>query len=54
MNNIERRDKGMAYISDDEIFEQQKPARILTQKLNITEKNRKKLKEYVCIFSEKE
>lgn len=34
MNNIERRDAGMAYISDDAIFEQQKPARRLTQQLN--------------------
>lgn len=38
MNNIERRDKGMAYISDEAIFEQQKPARILTQKLNTVDR----------------
>ena len=34
MKNIERRDKQMAYISDESIFEEQKRARILTQKLN--------------------
>lgn len=34
MTNIERRDKQMAYISDESIFEEQKRARILTQKLN--------------------
>lgn len=30
MTNIERRDKQMAYISDESIFEEQKRARILT------------------------
>ena len=39
MNNIERRDKGMAYISDETVFEQQKPARILTQKLNTVDRS---------------
>lgn len=39
MNNIERRDKGMPYISDDEIFKQQKPARVLTQKLNTVDRS---------------
>ncbi|MGN0399322.1 MAG: sugar O-acetyltransferase [Blautia sp.] len=39
MNNIERRDREMPYISDDEIFEQQKPARILTQKLNTVDRS---------------
>ena len=34
MNNIERRDKGMAYVSDDAVFEEQKVARRLTQQLN--------------------
>ena len=34
MNNIERRDRGMAYISDESVMEQQKRARILTQELN--------------------
>ena len=39
MNNIERRDKGMAYISDDSVMEQQKRARILTQKLNTMDRS---------------
>ena len=39
MNNIERRDKGMAYISDDSVMEQQKCARILTQKLNTMDRS---------------
>lgn len=39
MNNIDRRDKGMAYISDDSIFQQQIPARILTQKLNTADRS---------------
>ncbi|MGN0404869.1 MAG: sugar O-acetyltransferase [Bariatricus sp.] len=34
MNNIERRDAGLPYISDDSIFEEQKRARRLTQELN--------------------
>lgn len=34
MNNIERRDQGLPYISDDAVFEEQKRGRILTQKLN--------------------
>ena len=34
MNNIERRDNGILYISDESVFEQQKRARRLTQKLN--------------------
>lgn len=34
MTNRERRDLQMAYISDEEIFNEQKRARILTQKLN--------------------
>lgn len=34
MNNIERRDAGLPYISDDSIFEEQKKARRLTQELN--------------------
>ena len=32
MNHIERRDKGMAYISDEAVFEQQKKCRQLLQK----------------------
>ncbi len=39
MNNIERRDRGMAYISDDAVMEQQKRARILTQKLNTMDRS---------------
>ncbi|MBQ1413036.1 MAG: sugar O-acetyltransferase, partial [Clostridia bacterium] len=39
MNNIERRDAGMAYISDDSVMEQQKKARILTQKLNTMDRS---------------
>lgn len=34
MNHIERRDKQIPYISDESVFEEQKPARRLTQKLN--------------------
>lgn len=39
MDNIQRRDAGMAYISDDAIFEQQKPARRLTQQLNTMDRS---------------
>ena len=39
MNHIERRDKGMAYISDYQVFEQQKHVRILTQKLNTIDRS---------------
>lgn len=39
MNNIERRNKGMAYISDESVMEQQKRARILTQKLNTADRS---------------
>ena len=39
MNNIERRDRGMAYISDDSVMEQQKRARILTQRLNTADRS---------------
>lgn len=38
MNNIERRNAGMAYISDDAVFEEQKRARMLTQKLNTADR----------------
>ena len=34
MTNVERRDMGLPYISDEEIFEEQKRARKLTQALN--------------------
>lgn len=39
MNNIERRDKSMAYISDSSVMEQQKRARRLTQKLNTMDRS---------------
>ena len=38
MNNIEKRDKGLAYISDDSVFEQQKNARRLTQEFNTADR----------------
>ncbi len=38
MNNIERRDAGLPYISDAEIFEEQKKARKLTQELNTVDR----------------
>ena len=34
MTNRERRDRGLPYISDTEVFEEQKRARRLTQELN--------------------
>ncbi len=39
MNNIERRNNGMIYISDDDVFEQQKRARRLTQKINTMDRS---------------
>jgi len=39
MNHRERRDKGMVYISDDTVFEEQKRARVLTQKLNMADRS---------------
>jgi len=39
MNNIERRDAGMVYISDESVFEEQKVARVLTQKLNTVDRS---------------
>ena len=39
MNNIERRDAGLPYISDAEVLEQQKPARRLTQELNTADRS---------------
>ena len=39
MNNIERRDKGLVYISDESVFEEQKIARRLTQKLNTVDRS---------------
>ena len=39
MTNIERRDREMAYISDQEVYEEQKRARVLTQKLNTLDRS---------------
>ncbi|SHM99032.1 maltose O-acetyltransferase [Anaerosporobacter mobilis DSM 15930] len=39
MTNIERRDLGLPYISDNEVFEEQKKARVLTQKLNTVDRS---------------
>ena len=39
MDNKTRRDLEMVYISDDEVFEEQKKARVLTQKLNTVDRS---------------
>lgn len=39
MNNTERRNLGLPYISDNEVFEEQKKARVLTQKLNTVDRS---------------
>lgn len=39
MTNKERRDAQMPYISDDSVYEEQKRARILTQKLNTMDRS---------------
>lgn len=39
MTNRERRDRQMAYISDETVYEEQKRARILTQKLNTMDRS---------------
>lgn len=39
MNNIERRDAQLPYISDDSVFEEQKRARRLTQALNTADRS---------------
>lgn len=39
MRNIERRDRQMLYISDEEVFQEQLPARRLTQKLNTVDRS---------------
>ena len=39
LNNIERRDQGLVYISDDAVFEEQKVARKITQKLNTVDRS---------------
>ena len=39
LSNIERRDQGLVYISDDEVFEEQKVARRITQQLNTVDRS---------------
>ena len=39
MNQIERRDAGLAYISDDSVFEEQKKGRQILQKLNFIDRS---------------
>ena len=39
MTNVERRDMGLPYISDEEVFEEQKRARRLTQALNTADRS---------------
>ena len=39
MNNIERRDKGLAYISDDTIMAEQAKCRKILQKLNFMDRS---------------
>lgn len=39
MNQIERRDAGLAYISDDSVFEEQKKCRQILQKLNFIDRS---------------
>lgn len=39
MNNIEKRDLGLGYVSDEEVFQQQKIARRLTQQLNTIDRS---------------
>lgn len=39
MDQIQRRDLGLLYISDDAVMEQQKPARQLTQRLNAIDRS---------------
>lgn len=39
MTNRERRDQGLPYISDAEVFEEQKRARRLTQELNMADRS---------------
>lgn len=39
MNHIERRNAGLAYISDESVFNEQKRARILTQRLNTVDRS---------------
>ena len=39
MNNIERRDQELVYISDDAVFAEQKLVRVLVQKLNTMDRS---------------
>ena len=39
MNQIERRDAGLAYISDDSVFEEQKKCRQILQKLTFIDQS---------------
>ena len=39
MSNVERRDRELVYISDDEVFEEQKITRRLTQELNTVDRS---------------
>ena len=39
MNNIERRDREMAYISDEDVFEEQRKCRKILQKLNFMDRS---------------
>ena len=39
MTNKERRDQELLYISDQEVFEEQKRARRLTQKMNTVDRS---------------
>lgn len=39
MNNIERRDKEIAYISDDSVMDEQKKCRKILQKLNFMDRS---------------
>ena len=39
MDNIERRDKEMAYISDDSVMEEQKVCRKILQRLNTVDRS---------------
>lgn len=39
MTNAERRDQEMVYIADDAIYEEQKTARRLTQRLNTVDRS---------------
>lgn len=48
MNNIERRDKELAYISDEAVFEEQKLTRKILQELNFADRSDFKNIEAIC------